>query len=328
MKLEDIGFYTLSDARAEQACTISPMWRCEILLTSQCNFRCLYCRGLPRHLQGNMPIDFAKHVIDLWVADGLINLRFSGGEPLLYPSLEDLVCYAQDNGVERIALSTNGSFHPELYRCLVEAGVNDFSISLDACCSEDVRKMSGGRATLDLVAQNIAILSKQTYVTVGIVLTPDNINSMVETVIYADSLGVDDIRIIPSAQWNQLLSNALEIPQEVLDRHPILAYRVGNIRSGRNIRGLAENDSAWCPLVLDDSVVAGQWHYPCVIYLREGGQPIGEVGPKMRDSRSQWHAKHSRKSDPICGANCLDVCIDYNNRHGEYVAKRLSRATL
>ena len=45
MKLEDIGFYTLSDSRARNASENSPLWRCELLITSQCNFKCPYCRG-------------------------------------------------------------------------------------------------------------------------------------------------------------------------------------------------------------------------------------------------------------------------------------------
>jgi hypothetical protein len=44
MKLEDIGFYTLSDNRALNVSAWSPMIRCELVLTDRCNFRCPYCR--------------------------------------------------------------------------------------------------------------------------------------------------------------------------------------------------------------------------------------------------------------------------------------------
>ena len=42
-RLEDIGFYTLSDYRASQCSASSPLWRCELLLTDRCNFHCPYC---------------------------------------------------------------------------------------------------------------------------------------------------------------------------------------------------------------------------------------------------------------------------------------------
>lgn len=47
MKLEEIGFYTLSDNRALNVSAWSPMMRCELVLTDRCNFRRPYCRGLP-----------------------------------------------------------------------------------------------------------------------------------------------------------------------------------------------------------------------------------------------------------------------------------------
>lgn len=63
----------------------------------------------------------------------------------------------------------------------------------------------------------------------------------------------------------------------------------------------------------DDSVVAGYQHFPCIIYLREGGEPIGKIGPNMRQERVDWMKKHDTLSDPICKANCLDVCRRYSN---------------
>ena len=43
MKLEDIGFYTLTDERAANTCKDSRLSRCELILTDVCNFKCPYC---------------------------------------------------------------------------------------------------------------------------------------------------------------------------------------------------------------------------------------------------------------------------------------------
>jgi uncharacterized protein YutD len=45
MKLEEIGFYSLSDQRAKEASCTSQMKRCEMIITEECNFKCPYCRG-------------------------------------------------------------------------------------------------------------------------------------------------------------------------------------------------------------------------------------------------------------------------------------------
>ena len=49
------------------------------------------------------------------------------------------------------------------------------------------------------VINAISELSKLTYVTVGVVLTPENIDKTIDTIRFAHSLGVSDIRIISAA---------------------------------------------------------------------------------------------------------------------------------
>jgi len=316
--LEDIGFYTLEDARARNSSPLSPMWRCELILTDKCNFSCPYCRGLRQDCAGVMPLERASWVIDAWCDDGLRNIRFSGGEPLMYPHLVECVERARAKGTKRIAVSTNGSFPLFRYKELLDAGVNDFSISLDACCAAKAQEMSGQRLKSqggwDCLVHNIAYLSERTYVTVGVVATEQTLPDLPHVIEFAHDLGVSDIRIISAAQWDDVLATALLVDRKILDAHPILKYRVGHIQDGRNVRGLQPNDQNRCHLALDDSVIAGKFHFPCVIYMREGGDPIGEIGPNMRSERVKWSKTHDTYADPICLANCLDVCIDYNNK--------------
>ena len=318
MSLDSIGFYTLTDARVAQLSPTSPMWRCEILLTDRCNFKCPYCRGVKnfsRNCGGDMPIEQALSALDYWIDDGLKNIRFSGGEPTLYEGLCDLVAHCKQRGVERIAVSSNGSASKDLYLRLLDAGVNDFSISLDACCASFGDKMAGVAGMWGRVVDNIRLLSSRTYVTVGMVILPITLPSLVENITFANSLGVADIRIISAAQWDKVLSGLQEIPDSILNKHPILKYRVKHSLEQRNVRGIQEEDSNRCRLVVDDSVIAGDWHFPCVIHLREGGEPIGRVGRDMRADRTQWSINHNTHEDSICKQNCLDVCIDYNNAH-------------
>jgi MoaA/NifB/PqqE/SkfB family radical SAM enzyme len=304
-KLEDVGFYTLSNKRAENVSINSPLWRCEMILLDACNFKCPYCRGLREDCSGLVPFRDASNCLSLWIKEGLKNVRFTGGEPTLYRSLIRLVKQAKEGGVERIAISTNGFSDSDIYIELIEAGVNDISISLDACCALIGEKMSGGiNGSWNKVVDNISLLSKLTYVTVGMVFNESNVCDCVESVLFADSLGVSDIRVIPSAQYNEALL------------YPILKYRIENLKNDIHVRGLSENDSHTCWLAMDDMAVAGGdkglKHFPCIIHLREGGNPIGYVGPNMRQDREDWLLEHDPFTDPICLANCLDVCTHYN----------------
>ena len=214
--LQDIGFYTLSNERAKNSSEKTPLQRCELILTDLCNFNCPYCMGIRADCQGTLSFERAMEILNLWIKDGLKNVRFSGGEPTLYSRLDELVAHCKMNNVENIAISTNGSADLELYEKLFLAGVNDFSISLDSGCCSVGKKLTGGvDGAWEKVVENIRSISKFCYVTVGMVFTEENIGTALEDIKFADSLGVADIRIISSAQYNKAIEKLQELPKEI-----------------------------------------------------------------------------------------------------------------
>ena len=308
--LADIGFYTLSDRRAMNASATSDLSRCELLLTARCNFHCPYCRGIGGR---DVPYAEAENLVRMWATDNLFAIRFSGGEPTLYKRLPDLVRLSKELGIQRIAVSSNGSAPWKKYRELLDAGVNDWSISLDACCAADGDAISGLAGSWDKVVATIKRLSEVTYVTVGIVLTDTNVDEVNDIISFADSLGVADIRVIPAAQKDNRL-HEVEVSADMLEKYPVLAYRIRNIQDGIPVRGLDASDPGSCFLALDDMAVCEGKHFPCIIYCREEGDPIGDVGPNMRQERAEWVKNHDPRADKICSAMCLDVCRSYNHK--------------
>jgi molybdenum cofactor biosynthesis enzyme MoaA len=292
--------------------------RCELVLSDACNFKCPYCRGQRKELRKHMTLAEAMNVIDLWTDEGLENVRFSGGEPTVWKGILELVQYTKSKGVSRIALSTNGSASWELYQQLIDAGVNDFSVSLDACCSAYGDKMAGVSGAWEVVVENIRKLTQQSYTTVGIVVTDETVHDLKNIVEYAASLGVNDIRIISAAQYNKILDVAQTISPEIYEKYPILKYRINNTMNGVNVRGIDDTDSKKCWIALDDMAVAGDYHYPCIIYLREQGNPIGKVGVNMRKEREEWVKNHNTHEDPICKKNCLECIVQYNRDYRDY----------
>lgn len=311
MDLSRIGFLEVTEERLRRVRLDADWHYCEFLVTPRCNFRCPYCNRLTGPETGvELPLERVLAVIDLLHAGRLRYLHLTGGEPTVRRDLLRIVQYARERGI-RVGISTNGSADPQLYLDLVDAGVELFSISLDVDSPALNPVMTGiRRDVFDRVAENIRMLSRRVYVNVGCVITPVNLPRAAEIISFISSLGAHDIKLGTATGFNQLID--IRVPDALLDRHPILAYRIRNFRAGRNMRGLREGDADRCWMVLDDVTIAGEHHYPCAVYAREGGKPIGRVGPGMKAERLRWLGAHEPLRDPICRRFCMDFKCDYN----------------
>jgi len=118
-----------------------PLRDLRISVTDRCQFRCTYC--MPREIFGR---DFAflprqelltfeelTRLARVFAGLGVRKLRLTGGEPLLRRDLEGLVAMlAGIDGVEDIALTTNGALLARKVRSLADAGLRRVTVSLDS----------------------------------------------------------------------------------------------------------------------------------------------------------------------------------------------------
>ena len=131
-------------------------------ITDRCNYNCKYC--FAKYYMKDLPLEDAKRVIDEaksyfeknGIQNGRVNL--AGGEPLLYPHIEEIIRYIKESGLS-VSMITNGSrLTPEF--CIRTAGMLDMiGISIDAATDEGnkrVGRCSAGNApdfdTLERVA--------------------------------------------------------------------------------------------------------------------------------------------------------------------------------
>ena len=84
-------------------------------------------------------------------------IRLTGGEPLLRRNLPELVALLKRiDGLEDLALTTNGSLLAAQAVALREAGLDRITVSVDALDEMLFRRMSGGRGSLSQVLEGIA----------------------------------------------------------------------------------------------------------------------------------------------------------------------------
>lgn len=137
-----------------------------------CNFKCNYCLfSLPIKEQGyafdteilNYKV-FKKMIDDAQSFNQKIKmLRFVGtGEPLLHPSISEMVKYAsEENVAERIEIITNGSLLThEMSDKLIASGLTQMRISLQGLNATDYSNISGVEINYDDFVDNIKYFYK------------------------------------------------------------------------------------------------------------------------------------------------------------------------
>jgi GTP 3',8-cyclase len=118
-----------------------PLRDLRISVTDRCDFRCVYC--MPKEIFGRdfeflrrselLTFEEITRVARIGAELGVHKLRLTGGEPLLRRDLERLVgMLAAIDGIDDIAMTTNGSLLPRKARALADAGLRRVTVSLDA----------------------------------------------------------------------------------------------------------------------------------------------------------------------------------------------------
>ncbi len=141
-----------------------PLRDLRVSVIETCNYRCPYCMpadATPEEtaLDRARRLDFdqIEAAVRAFVALGVRKVRLTGGEPLLRKDLPRLVeRIAAIEGLEDLALTTNGSLLAARAGALRRAGLRRLTISLDSLDRVQFRALSGGRGELQDVLAGIA----------------------------------------------------------------------------------------------------------------------------------------------------------------------------
>jgi cyclic pyranopterin phosphate synthase len=159
-----------------------PLRDLRISVIDRCNFRCPYC--MPAELYGEhhqflprshwLTTGEIKRVATLFLRLGVKKIRLTGGEPLLRRDIVDIVAALADlEGVEDLALTTNGMRLAEHAAELKSAGLKRLTVSLDSLDEQVFREMNGGRGDLDTVLAGIKAARRVGF-------APIKINAVIE----------------------------------------------------------------------------------------------------------------------------------------------------
>lgn len=159
-----------------------PLHDLRISLLDRCNFRCPYCMPEDEfhrdyqflRRQQRLSHDEIVKIAAAAVSLGVSKLRLTGGEPLLDRNVPELVAkLARLDGVEDLALTTNGTLLAPHAARLADAGLRRVTVSLDSLDEAVFHRMSGNRGDLGKVLEGIAAAERAG-------LSPVKINTVVQ----------------------------------------------------------------------------------------------------------------------------------------------------
>ena len=128
-----------------------------ISLTDKCNLRCVYCMPEDKVYENyliNDTLSFNdyKFIINGLSQVGIKKIKFTGGEPLLYPHLIELIKYAHyECNIDDISITTNGIGLNEIAYELKRSGLKSVNISLDSLKSYKYKSITRGGNLTDVL---------------------------------------------------------------------------------------------------------------------------------------------------------------------------------
>lgn len=108
----------------------NPTTRAVIDPLRRCNLRCSFCYYLHTDMEMVAPWEDVKASIDRAKARGNDYIDVTGGEPMLYPVINELILYARTVCGMGVCIITNGIANTGKYDSAIDMGVDDWLISM------------------------------------------------------------------------------------------------------------------------------------------------------------------------------------------------------
>ena len=218
---------------------------CELLLTTFCNMRCVYCiaRDLPASI---MSAETGRKAIDMFVdlAKGASSLEitFTGGEPLLeFKTMRYLTFYAQKRASQigactSFVIKTNGTILNQTILDFVNANNIEMVVSIDGIPEnhDEYRKDLAQNGTHHIVCSNLKVILQNAIPCIAsITVHPRLCKTVLDSVCYLYNLGVEKIDLGPAYGTVKWTKNEGFVFSKSI--HDVAIYMKEMITAGKNI---------------------------------------------------------------------------------------------
>lgn len=226
----------------------------KIELTDACNLCCKHCSSLAKKTSTKeISLNKAKIIIEEAIRMGVEEIKFSGGEPLLWKGIDELINILNNNNIKTCVYTTgNISLFNEKIEILKSMGLNRIIFSLfssDRKQHEDVTKIKGSyNKTISAIEKCVSLnISTEIH----FVPLASNYKELPQIAWLGKKIGVSNIsilRLVPQGRATKHKKEFLSIEQNIELREIIITLRKQgyNIRVGSPYNFLGLEDSKPC----------------------------------------------------------------------------------
>ncbi|MFI6218561.1 pyrroloquinoline quinone biosynthesis protein PqqE [Nocardia brasiliensis] len=178
-------------------------------LTHRCPLHCPYCSNPLELAQRSMELtgEQWRDVLTQARALGVVQVHFSGGEPLARPDLPELVTHARNLGAYVNLVTSGVGLTTERAGHLATCGVDHVQLSIQDADRRSADQIAGARVHTAKIAAAQAITDAGLPLTVNTVLHRANIDRVEQIIDLAVGLGADRIELANTQYYGWALRN-------------------------------------------------------------------------------------------------------------------------
>jgi radical SAM protein with 4Fe4S-binding SPASM domain len=206
-------------------------YRMDLILTYRCQNRCAHCYNEPREVREMTPEEWKAVITRLWSL-GVPHVVFTGGEPTLYPGLDELVVESERLG-QITGLVTNGRRlrEPGYLKGLVAKGLDHVQVTVLSDQEKAHDALVGDQGAWQQTVQGLKVaLSEDLYVCTNTTIMRSNFDQIERTMAFLVSMGVRNVAfnsIIRSGKGKEAEAVSCEELQDLLPRLKRMAAKTG-----------------------------------------------------------------------------------------------------
>jgi PqqA peptide cyclase len=178
-------------------------------LTYRCPLRCVYCSNPVDYTpaNGDLDTDAWKRVLREAEDLGVVQVHFSGGEPLLRDDLESLVATARELGLYTNLITSAVGLTRERLEVLRSSGLDAIQISVQGTAESDAERIAGRPCLAEKIEAARAVRTAGLPLTINVVLHRENIDDVPELVALARDLGAFRLELANTQYLGWALEN-------------------------------------------------------------------------------------------------------------------------